>query len=621
MIPALARPGAAVALLSAALIVAAGFASTGLFNIDEVVYALGVAAARSGSHVIENGDAAFGSEDLRIWLLTLGPSGLVSQYPVGSSWAGAALAPLFGGRALMALNLAAGIATLAATHALALALFGSRQVALLAVLLLALATFWAEYVLGFWPHSVSILCTTLALFALVKALPAEARAWRAAALSGLAVGLGLTFRLDGVLLLPAIAVVTILWAARPVQVLAGGALGLAPMLGLLSLTNHAKFGTWSPLSYGRSGGAVAVSDYLTEGLVLLVGLALLAGLRFVPAPGPRARRAILIAGITALALGLVSPVAPQLWRLIHGAQAILLDATAIADTRPGVLPQMDGTILFWGLPKKALAQSLPWLGALAYLIGAGRGVQRRSVALVLVVAGLWALPFALRAWHGGLGSNMRYLLPILPALASLVAWIVTQLIDRATGGRRVFLGGVVVAFALGLIWLALVPAKSALLHQILSTWVFLAVAVTSLWAGFAGRPLPTLSALAAIGAGVGLAAALAGADIFASQKVRAKNAARSAISAQIEGPVIFFGPPEGYASAIGAPDRLLALWSPESSGGAIDPSLVSAACARGYRIVMRTDVARTAGLPADQLAAVAGLDPALAEGLAEVACR
>ena len=60
--------------------------------------------------------------------------------------------------------------------------------------------------------------------------------------------------------------------------------------------------------------------------------------------------------------------------------------------------------------------------ALAYLIGAGRGVQRRSVALVLVVAGLWALPFALRAWHGGLGSNMRYLLPLLPGLCALAAW-------------------------------------------------------------------------------------------------------------------------------------------------------------------------------------------------------
>lgn len=595
------RPGAWIAVVSAALVLAAVFASSGFFTIDEAIYALGVEAARgSGGFVVANGYERFGSDNLTVWLLIAGPHGLVSQYPAGTGWFGALLQPLFGGKALMVLNLAAGIGTLIVTRALARVLFGSEVVSTLAVAVLALGTFWAEYVIGIWPHSVSVFATMLALLMFARALGREAAAVIPALWSGLAIGAGLLFRLDGVLLLPAIAVSTILWAARPIQVLAGGALGLAPMLAVLSLTNHAKFGTWSPLSYGRTGGAVAVSGYVTEAVVLALGLGVLVLLRRIPAPGPRLGRLILPAAIALIALALLSPLAPEIWRLLRGARAVLVDATSIVDPRPGVLPQPDGTILFWGLPKKALAQSLPWLGGLAFLIGARWGDRRRGLSVLLVVAGTWALPFVMRGWHGGLGSNMRYLLPILPVLAILAAWVVDRLARRVPRGPAVLLVAALAGAGLTGLGLVLAPAPAEI-HQIGSVYLFYLIAALSLAAGFVDRPGLARATLGVMGLGLGMSAALAAADIAASQSVRAKNADRSAATAEIPSPVIFFGPPEWYGNAVGDPERLMALWDFDANTGTIDPEFAAAACRAGYRIVMSEGVARTAGIAPDRL--------------------
>lgn len=607
--------------LSAVLVVLAVFVSPGFFNIDEVIYFLGIdAVARTGGFVVDNGFDMFPSDDLRIWLLQPGIGGIVSQYPAGSAWAGALLVPVFGDRALIALNVAAGIGTLFATHALARSLFGSAKVGGLAVVLMALFSFWPEYVLGHWPHSVSVFCTTLALVLFVKAMARGTGALVPAVLSGLAIGAGMLFRLDGILLAPAIAVITVLWAARPVVVLAGGAVGLAPMLLVLAATNHAKFGTWNPLSYGGAGGATDLSAHAGSAGILLAAFAGLFVLRLLPPAGPRTRRLLALAVPVAVAALLLTPLAPYVWKLLRGSWAILFDATAINDPRPGVVRRADGTLWFWGLPKKALFQSLPWLGMLGFLVGA-RDVPWRAVKIVLTVSALWALPFLVLSWHGGLGSNMRYLLPILPGLAALTAWTLLRLAERAGDGPALVRWGLVGALAIAVVLGLVAPGMVGQIHQVYSTWLFLAVFAVSLAAGLVAWPGLTRAALLAAGASLGFALYVSVGDVLAAQHSRSNSRAFSRAAAEIPGPVIFYGPPEMFADAIGDPERLLALSFPPGGDGSIDPELVADACAAGYRIVMRAGSARGAGLPASRFTPVAPTAPNSPGGLVEVTCE
>lgn len=611
-------------LLALTALFLAGFAlgSAGPFNLDEVVYLLGVdAAARTGGVVIENGYETFTSDALRIWFLQPGVHGLVSQYPVGSAYAGALLQPIFGQKALMALNLVAAIGTLFAAHALAMTLFRSRDAARVGVVLLALFSFWPEYVLGLWPHAVSVFCNTLALVFVLRALPRGTRAFAPAALAGVVIGVGMLFRLDGVLLLPAVAVVAVLWAERPVQVLAGGTVGLLPAAVALAATNHAKFGAWNPLSYGASSGGTDLAGHAGAAGAMLVGFACLVGLRFLPPLGPGVRRfAAIVLPLVVLAL-LFTPVAPYLWRMWNGVQAILLDATTIKDPRPGVQPQADGTLLFWGLPKKALFQSLPWLGVLGLLLGRSRTAPPRAVAVVALVSVVWALPFVALSWHGGLGSNMRYLLPILPPLAALGGWVLVDLAERAGDAARLVRLGIALPLTAALAVNILAPDSQNQLHQVWSTWLFVAILAVSLITALAPRPALTRATLVLACAGLGLSLVLTVSDITASQSRRLSNLATARIAAEIPGPVIFYGPPETYGSAVGDPERVLALSYPPGGNGAFDTDLVGQACAAGYRVVMWRLLTGVTGLPDDRFLPLELAGPDEGEYMVTIACE
>ena len=596
-------------LLSFVLVVAGLCVSPGFFNIDEVVYVLGLDGfLRTGGYAVENGYGRFGSNDLTVWFLHPGTDGLASQYPVGTAWLGAAFFPVFGFRSLIAINVLSGVGTLIVTYLLAVKLFASQKVGLLATAFLAIFSFWSEYVFGHWPHAVSVFCTALATLFLFDALPRAQGAFRPAVVSGLALGAGMLFRLDGILLAPGLAIVTILWAARPVSVLAGGAVGMAPMVGLLAATNHAKFATWNPLSYGASGGGTDLASHTGTVAVLLVALAGLVLLRVLPVDGRRLRLGLGLAVVVGGGLVLFSPLAPTVWKLLHGTWAILFDVTAINDPRPGVVRRPDGTLSFWGLPKKALFQSLPWLGLIGYVLVAAPAAVRRGATMVLIISAVWALPFLALSWHGGLGSNMRYLLPLLPGLSALAAWALYDLAGRREDGGGLVRYGILAAVVLTFLVRRMAPEAVWPMQQVYATWIFFAVLALALAVGLvrsqphAGRV--TAVTLLVAGAAMGVALSFGSSDLETSQRVRIANEHRSQSLESIAGPVIFYGAPEHYANAIGQADRLLAIPYPPGSTGTLDPRLLEAACAQGYRVVIRVGTAVEAGLSAERLTAL-----------------
>lgn len=377
---------------------------------------------------------------------------LVSQYPPGLAALAAPFTAAFGALGVSVVS-GLSVAVVAALTA-ALAPKEDRLVAL--GLLLGGSFFW-ESGLAATPHA----------SALAFGLGALLAAPRRPALAGLLFGLGVTQRLDGVLLLPALAAAGAGegWARRGLL----GALGAAPPLGALAWSNHARFGEWSLLSYGVSETSPAVHVARTSGVgahlgAVALGLGLLALWGAARASSRGARSALGVVGIGVL--GAVG--AEALLGLLSGVYALVIDLRALS--LPALEPAMSrgpgGGVIYLGAFKRALAQSCPWLvlllGPLWALLRAGPLALARSPLWLIIAA--WVGLYGASGWHGGLGLNQRYLLPVLPAAAILVSPLTRQL---AAGREALVALGLVVAAPGVLAVTRLTEPPSALAEQVL----------------------------------------------------------------------------------------------------------------------------------------------------------
>ncbi|SDX18050.1 Dolichyl-phosphate-mannose-protein mannosyltransferase [Ruegeria halocynthiae] len=572
--------------ISLLLILLGVFASDGFFILDEFIYFAGVQSfSDSGGFSVSNGFEQFGSEDLRLWLLVEGPSGLVPQYPIGTTLAGAALLGLFGQKSLIALNVLAGIGTLCFTYALARRMFPGRFVGDLAVLLMTFCTFWIEYVVGHWPHSVSMLTVTAAIYFFVSALDRENGEAVLAMAAAFLIGFGVLFRLEGVLVLPGIAALTVIYARSPVKVLVSGMIGLMPFAVVIAWSNFVRFGSLNPLSYGSTGGGTDLVSYLPLGAFLGLALLALVTLRAKGSVQSWSAWSISACVIVTVSVILLPQLSAMVLKVSEGVRSLLIDATRLSDPRSGVQSNPDGTLSFWGLPKKALGQSLPWLGCLALLVGLQWNRERRSFVISLTICLIWALPFLVRSWHGGLGLNMRYFLPLLPLLAGMSAFLITLWIDRF--GHLLLVAGVVMGLVIAVLWQVNLTVSTAEFHQITTTRVVIFVVLVSLVSGFIPKRSTSGLALAAVGFGMGVATVLALQDLAFSQSRRANMASASETSKSIEGSVVLYGAPEAHSYALRNPKHLLALPNPISES--VDFSFVAAACKDGYRVLFPSE--------------------------------
>ena len=584
------RFGTVLLTISGLLLIAGAFwVSTGFYTIDEAVYVFGADTfLKTQGFFLENGYEEFGSRDLRwIDLLVHRTEGLTAQYPAGSAVVGAGLISVLDLRGILLFHALCVAGSAFVTRALALKLFKDEKIALAAALLFLFGTFISEYAYGLWPHAVSVLTVAGSFLWFLHAMDRAGGALRAAAISGLILGAGLLFRLDNLFLLPVIGLLTVSLAARPVQIFLGGALGLLPALALLSLSNQIKFGTLNPISYGHAGGDVGLGGY-----VLFAGAAaaLFAALVVVRVTGLRIKPIWAIAALAiaiAVAAAFVPEVQRLLTRLYHGFVALFIDAKTIVDPRGGVQRAADGTLRFWGLPKKALGQSLPWLGVVLLLVFSPWGKHRRAIAITLAMVALWSFPFVMRAWHGGLSLNMRYLMPLLPALSALCAALIWQLASHIRGSVWILIATAAAGVAIGLGWAVFSPSGISGTHQILSTFVLFAVALTALVAGlprFSAGPVGGLS-LGTTGLGIGLALFLSASDLWISQLRRIDVLTDT--SQGFAGKVIVYLHP--FRSALHDPNQMVAV--PHWRNGGPDADFVGKGILQGYRVLMPVEMA------------------------------
>jgi len=486
------RKWLALGTLAAAWLICAVFlASTGAFSIDETIYSIMIERfATAGALTIPNGYAEYPSEALLVKFLVPGPHGLVPQYPSGYAILAAPFFLAGGLQGVVVLNAVATILTLVVLYRLVETLFDDRDLALNAALILGFTCFITEYALGIWPHAVSVLFVTIAAYCVALCRKAEHRPdWAFAALSGLVVALGATIRVDSILAAPIFLAWLFCNTRRPVIQTSAYVLGTAVGLVLSAWMNHLKFGTWMPISYGRDLGATTPAAYLP---LLPLAIAAVAGMIAFAAPKVRrfllGRRGVLSsAGVLVLLLAL--PWTQELMlRVLKGLHILVIDFQAQPNLErfPGAYQPDGGPILMHGLLKKALAQSLPFLGfAILPLAGLFRPERRAALALCWLFPAVWFIPFAYLSWFGGMASNMRYFLPTLPFLSILAALAWREIRAQAPASKSWGIAGAVAVLATGWITYRVWPANSEAIvfasHLAIPDVLFLAAAVTALF--------------------------------------------------------------------------------------------------------------------------------------------
>ncbi|MEL6769410.1 MAG: hypothetical protein AAFP17_19705, partial [Pseudomonadota bacterium] len=132
---------------------------------------------------------------------------------------------------------------------------------------------------------------------------------------------------------------------------------------------------------------------------------------------------IALAALGALVVALLLPPSRQAaTELLTGFWTLVVDFQSIPANAHGARLEEDGVITMFGVVKKALLHSMPYLAACIILLPRlWRGPDQRALAFCLLVAAFCIGPYALKTWHGGAANQMRYFLSIMPVLTLLAA--------------------------------------------------------------------------------------------------------------------------------------------------------------------------------------------------------
>lgn len=422
---------ARIMLIGAAVILAGVFLAPPMpFTQDGGVY-LDMASAMAGDGALAVGDngGVDGAPALTKELTRAVGGKVMPQYPSGYALLAAPFYAALGARGLMLMNALAAALSAWLTFRLARRLFDD-EIARLAVFIFAGATFLLNYAFALWPHALALAFTLGTACCAVEGAHSDAARRRNLFLAGAGalIGAGVNIRVDVILYLPVLFVwLTLLAHPRdrlgPLWLIAG----MAPGLMLAAWLNMLKFGTFTPLSYGAGGdGSESAANYLP---LMLAGGTGLAALWLFNAPAMAQRAADRFGRRTATALVALAAIAAAvfagafLWRILYGAYVLTINLQAHnAYAQIGVERNEFGQLLFWGYPKKALIQSVPYLPlALIPLVGFFRGRNIVPTALCLLAVAAPVAFYALNQWHGGGSYNMRYFLPTTPFIAVLAA--------------------------------------------------------------------------------------------------------------------------------------------------------------------------------------------------------
>lgn len=428
-------------LLALTLGVSFFFAPGGHLSVDEGVYHMMARSFSAGGDLhVWNGYEEFPSPELVLPALRVHEGQLVPSYPYLSTLLAAPLYLLVGYKGLYVLNAFAFLGVVCLTLMIGRTLFRDAGLALNAVLVLILGTFAWEYSQAAWPHALSMLFVTGAVYAAVTALQTAdlRRSVVLAAVSGLVAGFGTGVRLDVIFVLPALVLpFAFVTPWRPRLILAT-CIATVPGLAVLAATNYVKFGIASPFSYGLShpGNASVLLPYLP---IALLGCLAAAALWAATRPPVRAwmasHRLACALGGTLLLVALAST--PWGWQTVsrwaNGTYQLLVDfrIRGLEIREMALTRSPGGGMVYFGSLKKALLQSCPYLVVLVLPLAELLRGRRDTLALgvACLVPAIYFAAYAAFAWHGGMALNLRYFLPMFPFTSILTAYAWRELTE------------------------------------------------------------------------------------------------------------------------------------------------------------------------------------------------
>lgn len=429
--------------LSLALLLAAGaltlinsifFVGGGHLSVDEGVYhMMSRSFATTGGLAIWNGYEEFPSPELLFSVVRVHEGRLFPSYPYLSTVLAAPFYGIAGYHGLFILNAISFLGVVALSYLIARTLWRDTALALNACLILIFATFAWQYSQTAWPHALSMLFVTGAVYCTVRALGQadRRRSLGLAAAAGFVAGFGAGVRLDVIFVLPALVLPFLFlrpWRPGPAALTC---LGTLPGLAVLAATNHAKFGVANPFTYGPApaGAAVDMLKYLP---VVALGLVVTAAAWIATRPRGQALLRRHRLGVALAAAGFVLvvcllPVGRQMVaKLANGAFQLLVDMRVrdLELVEGGLTRGPGGGMVYLGGLKKSLLQSCPYLTVLALPLAAlfSRAEDRLALGVLGLVPAAFIAVYSYFAWHGGMAFNLRYFLPIFPFASILVAY-------------------------------------------------------------------------------------------------------------------------------------------------------------------------------------------------------
>ncbi|WP_425410816.1 ArnT family glycosyltransferase [Hyphococcus sp.] len=442
------RPPVVFILIFIGLSLGAFIAPAAPFTVDGgIYYEMAHAMASRGELFIASNGGVDGAPPLTKSLTIVNEGKVYPQYPGGYALIAYPFYVVFGIQGLMLMNALGFAACICLTYSIGRRLY-DRQIGQWAAMIFSIATFAPTYAFGIWPHSLSLALLVGGIYCAVSATQVKARRdeFMLLASAGLLIGAGVNIRIDVALG----ALVIFFWLrlfARPKDRLAPVALvaGLLPGLWMAAYINALKFGTFTPFSYGPSAGNDSLERYAP---VIVLALSAIVLVWMVNAPWLAARAwrqyrwrgaaaIIILAGF----LMLITPFREMLWRCVTGVYVLAVNLQAHdAYAQDGVARNEYGHLLFWGYPKKALIQSIPWAPLIIipiFMVIRGKNTASASLCLFAIAAPICF--YALNHWHGGGSYSMRYFMPALPFFAILGAYGLRELTTRAGPKRQTVL--------------------------------------------------------------------------------------------------------------------------------------------------------------------------------------
>ncbi len=462
----------------------------GVFIVDEDNYLINVIALRRGGVTVANTAGLSPSRELVFF--DPGPeSRAVHTTPV-SSTAPPLYGPLalpsswFGWRGLVAVNTLAYLATIVMVFWYSRSHASDASTPWIAAGAFALGGFVVEYAQGVWPQALSLALCTGGIIAVGRLN--EGGRVRLAAIAGFLLALATGVRYQNAVVLVVAGGAVALWSARRWRALIAYALAAAVPLATSAAINHARFGSWNPISKGEGYLRVPLlqsADSVFDPLVMF--WARLVDFSVRPA--------------------LVGP--SFVW--------VKYD-------------QATGAHLMLGeVAQKAFLQSAPWAVLALVLFTLAwfprftmPDARRRQIRLMSLVAVALLATFAFSGIHRheGLAFNQRYLLELLPLVAVGFAWALDGLAIRAQPLGAGVLWGILPA----ILFLYGLPPGTLRLLALLKFPLLLTTALGVLW--ILARSRERVRALLTVAAGICLGWSLAlhmVDDVAASRRVRQWN--------------------------------------------------------------------------------------------------